>query len=107
MKIIDEIIEEPIGGAHRNKKEVIFFTKKALLKYLKEYENSTGDEILEQRKEKFLSIGKQKSFNIFSNESFQIKKDNFLSSVKNVLFKFKKELIIVIFLIFIIFLFVI
>jgi len=105
MKIIDEIVKEPIGGAHRNKKEVIFFTKKALLKYLEEYENYTGEEILEQRKEKFLSIGKQKSFNIFSNENFQIKKDNFLSSVKDVLFKFRKELIIVIFLIFIMLLF--
>ena len=33
MKIIDEIIKEPIGGAHRNKESsLIFSTKKVLIK---------------------------------------------------------------------------
>ena len=27
MKIIDEIIKEPIGGAHRNKEQIIFSAK--------------------------------------------------------------------------------
>jgi acetyl-CoA carboxylase carboxyl transferase subunit alpha len=34
MKIIDEIIKEPIGGAHRNKESLIFSTKEVLIKYL-------------------------------------------------------------------------
>lgn len=94
MKIIDEIITEPTGGAHRNKEHVIFSTKIILIKYLEEFKNYTREEILEQRKEKFLSIGKRKAFTVFSKENDWIAKDNFFAFVKKILFKFKKELII-------------
>ena len=86
MGIIEEIIKEPIGGAHRNKEQVISSTKKILIKYLNEFKEKTRQEILDQRKEKFLSIGKNKSFKVFSNNTEWIKKKHF--------FKFKKELII-------------
>ena len=99
MKIIDEVIKEPIGGAHRNKEQVIFSTKDILIKYLEEFKKYTREEIFEQRKEKFLSIGKRKAFTIFSKESDWIAKDNFFVFVKEILFKFKKELIIVVLLI--------
>ena len=99
MKIIDEVIKEPIGGAHRNKEQVIFSTKDILIKYLEEFKKYTREEIFEQRKEKFLSIGKRKAFTIFSKESDWIAKDNFFVFVKEILFKFKKELIIVVILI--------
>ena len=94
MKIIDEIIKEPTGGAHRNKEEVVFSTKEVLIKYLEEFRQYTKEEIFEQRKKKFLNIGKQKDFIIFSKKSDWILKDNFFSFVKKILFKFKKELII-------------
>jgi len=100
MKIIDEIIKEPIGGAHRNKEEAIFSTKEVLSKYLEEYKKYTGEEIFKQRKEKFLSIGKQESFKMFSSEILRVKKDNFFTFAKEILFKFKKELIILFLLIF-------
>ena len=100
MEIIDEIIIEPIGGAHRNKERTVFFAKEALLKYLEEFEKYTRKEIFEQRKEKFLNIGKQKAFKVFSHQNAWIKKDNFFAFIKEILFKFKKELIIVILLIF-------
>ena len=32
-RIIDEIIQEPTGGAHRNKEEAVLFTRKILLKH--------------------------------------------------------------------------
>ena len=32
MKIIDEIIKEPIGGAHRNKEQVIFLPQRGINK---------------------------------------------------------------------------
>jgi len=107
MKIIDDIIKEPTGGAHRNKEEIIFSTREILLKHLNEFENYTGEEIFQQRKGKFLSAGVQKSFKMFSNENFQIKKDNFFVLIKDNLLKFKKEIIITILLMFVIFLFVI
>jgi len=105
MKIIDEIITEPTGGAHRNKEKTILIIKEALLKYLKEFENYNSDQILEERKEKFLSIGKQESFNIFSSKKMWIDKKNIFVSLKGSLNKFKKELIILFFLAIILFLF--
>ena len=100
MEIIDEIIIEPIGGAHRNKEQAVFSAKEALSKYLEEFEKYTRKEIFEQRKEKFLNIGKQKTFKVFSHQNVWIKKDNYFAFIKEILFKFKKELIIVILLIF-------
>ena len=95
IKIIDEIINEPIGGAHRNSEEIILNTKEALLRNLKEFEKSTREDIFEQRKKKFLDIGKHKEFTLFSKDSDWIKKENFLQTFKKNLFKFKKELIII------------
>ena len=95
MGIIDEIINEPIGGAHRNKDEIISSTKDVLKKYLGELKKYTRDDIQNQRKEKFLEIGKQKSFTVFSGENGWIKKENFITLPREFINKFKKELIIV------------
>ena len=100
IKIIDEIIKEPVGGAHRNKDEVIFSTREVLIKYLDEFNAYSKAEILNHRKEKFLSIGKHKTFTVFSKNSEWIKKENILSSLKQIYVKFKKELIIITLLIF-------
>ena len=95
MKIIDEVIKEPIGGAHRNKEEIISLTKDILKKYLDEMSKYTRDEIQNQRKEKFLEIGKQKSFAVFSGNNGWIKKENLITLPREFVNKFKKELIIV------------
>ena len=95
MKIIDEIIKEPIGGAHRDKEKVIFSTKNVLIKYLEEFEKYSKKEIAEQRKEKFLSIGKQRSFIPFSQENTWITKSSFFITIKENLFKFKKQITII------------
>ena len=95
LKIVDEIIKEPIGGAHRNKEETISSTKIILEKYLEEFENYSSEEIFEQRKKKFLTIGKQKSFTPFSKDTVALfKKENFLVFVKESLKKYKTILII-------------
>ena len=107
IKIIDEIIKEPIGGAHRNKENIIFSTKKVLVKYLEEFKNFSREEIFEQRQEKFLSIGKQKTFTVFSRETTWIKENDFFAFIKKILVKFKKELIIIALLIFTVTLFLI
>ena len=79
--IIDEIIKEPIGGAHRNSEETILNTKEALLENLKEFEKSTREEVFNQRKEKFLNIGKHKTFTIFSKDNEWIKKETFIQNI--------------------------
>ena len=95
LKIIDEIIKEPIGGAHRNKEQLVSTVKEILINRLDEFKNYSRNEILEQRKEKFLSIGKQKPFTVFSKESLWMEKKSFYPFIKNFLYKFKKELIVV------------
>jgi len=84
MKIIDEIIKEPIGGAHRNHKEIISSTKNILLKYLEEFKNYTKDEIFNQRKEKFLDIGKQKAFSVFPKGVTWMEKKSLNISIKTI-----------------------
>jgi len=95
MKIIDEIIKEPIGGAHRNREDLISLIKEVLLKHLEEFKKYSREEIFEQRKRKFLTIGKQKTFKVFSKEAAWITKSNFFTFLKKILSKFKKELIII------------
>ena len=56
--------------------------KEILKKYLEEFKKYTRKEILEQRKDKFLSIGKRKAFTSFSKESVWVPKDNFFIFIK-------------------------
>ena len=67
LGVIDEIVQEPIA-AHRNKEQVISSVKAALIRHLEEFKNFTREEIYEQRKKKFLNVGRQKSFTVFSKD---------------------------------------
>ena len=58
LGIIDEIIEEPIGGAHRERPQIIMQTKLAILKNLNNLASLTPDELRKHRREKFLRIGR-------------------------------------------------
>jgi acetyl-CoA carboxylase carboxyl transferase subunit alpha len=58
LGIIDEIISEPLGGAHRGRADVIAATGDALGRTLKAYRNVSGDVLRTQRREKFLAIGR-------------------------------------------------
>ena len=62
LGIIDEIIKEPSGGAHRNKYLVIDELKIAIRKNLDELSKLSKEDILNQRKQKFLSMGRKKRF---------------------------------------------
>jgi acetyl-CoA carboxylase carboxyl transferase subunit alpha len=56
--IIDGIISEPIGGAHRDGAEVVGATGDVIVKALTDYEGLTPDEIRKERREKFLAMGR-------------------------------------------------
>jgi len=91
LNIIDEIILEPIGGAHRNKDLILNNVKNSIEKNLLELNSMSKDEILNHRKNKFLSIGRNKGFkgesdpsddlamkeNLFQKNIFFIKKYKF------------------------------
>lgn len=55
--IVDEIINEPIGGAHRNYEEAAANVKGAVAKHLAELLKLDSDKLIEQRREKFESMG--------------------------------------------------
>ncbi len=57
MGIVDEIIPEPEGGAHRNYDEAAHFLKKILLENLEALVSQPVDELLERRYAKFRKIG--------------------------------------------------
>ncbi|MDR3049224.1 MAG: acetyl-CoA carboxylase carboxyltransferase subunit alpha [Elusimicrobiota bacterium] len=57
MKIIDEIIEEPLGGAHHNPNKTAASIKRALTKHLKPYLKMDYKEIRADRYAKFRAMG--------------------------------------------------
>ncbi len=61
LGIIDGIIAEPVGGAHRHTESVIAETGKTIEAALNEFGGVDGKEIREQRREKFLAIGRNLS----------------------------------------------
>ena len=58
LGIIDEIIKEPMGGAHRNPQQAMQSVKEVILKHLRELENIAPDDLKKQRTEKFLNMGR-------------------------------------------------
>jgi len=62
LKVIDEIISEPVGGAHRDRDLILNNVRKSIENNLNEFFNMSGDEIFNHRKNKFLTIGRSKGF---------------------------------------------
>lgn len=55
--IVDEIVDEPLGGVHKDKKQAAENLKKAILKSIKKFKKMPIEDMLEQRYEKFRRIG--------------------------------------------------
>jgi len=93
LQIIDEIIAEPVGGAHRDKKMILQNVKDALIKNLDFFNNMTSEEIFNDRKNKFLKIGRNKGFieNLEDLSSLNLK-TNYYDQI----FKSKKILLLAI-----------
>ena len=62
LNIIDEIIPEPLGGAHRDKDIILENIKNSISQNLDFFKTLTSEEILNHRKDKFLKIGRSKGF---------------------------------------------
>ncbi|MFI3178095.1 MAG: acetyl-CoA carboxylase carboxyl transferase subunit alpha [Methylococcaceae bacterium] len=59
---LDEVVREPLGGAHRNFKIISLNLKEALLRHLAELQHQDIDKILQNRYERIMSFG------VFSEE---------------------------------------
>jgi len=90
LKVIDEIILEPLGGAHRDRDLMLENIRISISKNLDYFKDLSPEEIMSERKSKFLKIGRNKGF-ISSSEDLST------LSVKNInidkILKSKKILI--------------
>jgi acetyl-CoA carboxylase carboxyl transferase subunit alpha len=59
---LDEVVREPLGGAHRNFKIISLNLKEALLRHLAELQHQDIDKVLQNRYERIMSFG------VFSEE---------------------------------------
>ena len=62
LNVIDEIIKEPIGGAHRDKDLILKNVQDSLSTSLDYFQSMSGEEIYNNRKNKFLKIGRNKGY---------------------------------------------
>ena len=90
LKIIDEIIVEPLGGAHRDKNKILENVRESIKNNLDNFKNMSPDEIVNQRKDKFLKIGRNKGFMSKTEElsSLRFKSVNLKKIFKLKKFKF-------------------
>lgn len=58
LGVIDDIVPEPKGGAHRDASEAIASTGVAIAAALQSYAGATGEEVRKKRRDKFLAIGR-------------------------------------------------
>jgi len=58
INIIDEIIQEPLGGAHRNYDLTSEIIKKSLIKNLSSLQKLSNEKLIERRYQRLLKIGK-------------------------------------------------
>ena len=90
LKIIDEVISEPNGGAHRDRELTLSKVKKSISKNLEELTTMSRQEIIEHRKNKYLNIGRDKglSKNLLSSDDLFSGK---VTNIFNVKEKFGKN----------------
>jgi acetyl-CoA carboxylase carboxyl transferase subunit alpha len=58
LGVVDEVIPEPLGGAHRDASEMARILQAAILRYLVELKSLPVDRLLERRYEKYRRIGR-------------------------------------------------
>ena len=57
FKLVDEVLDEPLGGAHRNPAEVVESLKKAINKHLAHLTRLDIPQLLERRQQRLLNYG--------------------------------------------------
>jgi len=104
LKVIDEIISEPIGGAQRDKDLILNNTRKYIENNLNEFSSMSRNEILDHRKNRFLSIGRLEGFTQQPSDigNLSIKPD-FISIIKAKIIKNRKTTMLTMVILFFIF----
>ena len=58
LQVVDEIVKEPLGGAHRDHEAMAITLKEAVSRNLKELKTLSADELIEQRYQKFRKMSR-------------------------------------------------
>jgi len=66
--IIDRMIEEPVGGAHKNPDQIAKTLKTVLIEELKQLQKLSAEELVQQRIEKFESMGAWQTVSTVASE---------------------------------------
>jgi len=61
MKLIDQILKEPLGGAHRNKEKTFTIVKEAIVNAYNEFKEMSSSELVKRRMNKYSNMGVYKS----------------------------------------------
>ena len=56
-KLVDDVIDEPLNGAHRSQDEIFKIVKKHIKKYIKDLNEIKAEDRINQRIEKFCQMG--------------------------------------------------
>ena len=104
LNVIDEIISEPLGGAHRDRSLILSNVRESISKNLNLFKEMSAAEILDQRKNKFLKIGRNKGFisnpeNLSSLDNKKINIDKFYNNNKKKIFLITTFLLLAFFLV--------
>ncbi len=57
LKLVDEIIKEPLGGAHNNREKTFTSVSNAIVKHYEELKNLSPKELVKQRMDKYDQMG--------------------------------------------------
>ena len=90
LGLMDEVVKEPVGGAHRDKDLTLKNVKESIEKNLSYFKEMSRNEIFNDRKNKFLKVGRGKGFmtSVSSLSSLRAEKNTFyqfLDSKKKIL----------------------
>jgi len=60
LNVVDAVVTEPVGGAHRDTEQILLSLGDAIEEALSSYDGMDADKIRLERREKFLAMGRQK-----------------------------------------------
>jgi acetyl-CoA carboxylase carboxyl transferase subunit alpha len=85
LKVIDEVIPAPLGGAHRDRDQMLESLRITIFKNLNYFKDLSSEEIMNERKNKFLKIGRSKGFVSSSEDlgTLTVKYNNFDKILKS------------------------
>ncbi|MDR3306538.1 MAG: acetyl-CoA carboxylase carboxyltransferase subunit alpha [Endomicrobium sp.] len=75
LKVIDEVIKEPLGGAHYNHAKTAANIKTVLIKYLKSYNGMNNKKVVQERYLRFRNMGIYERTSSKKNNKKKLKKE--------------------------------